>query len=271
MLTLHGGRPPSGVGVFARAQSVEWLSRWDFVALNAKRGDTAAKARELMARGVEVWLYSTPQYWTPHAWPAELLAIQTQVHELGVTGFIANPESSWSGKRDSAAALGTALRDAASRTRVGLVSLPMWPGLRACGEACGGTVWAAPENYAKASYQRGGAPLLARWVKRYRDAFGHDQVITAVSAWARVNGIVTNDAASYRTYLAAQPTTVGSIAWTAGTGPAWMLDELREWKPAGGIVHRSARQMLAWLRSPLGLVVVSVLAVVVLVAGVLIA
>lgn len=220
--------PPSGVGVYARAQSIAWLAQWRFVALPYNRSDTPAKAAALLERGVRVWLYSGPESWEPDAYVATIGRIVATHRSLRTEGIIANPETGWpamarSDRDRRAADLGTRLATVASDNRVGLTSYAAWPGLAAAGDACRGKVWGSPEFYHEADW----SGYWARW----QAAFGVDRTIIDVGAWPHAEARY-HDAQSYRAYLDTLPTCVGAIAWTTGETPAYMWPVLHDWSPS---------------------------------------
>lgn len=241
---MSGAIPPTGSGVFARAQSVAWLARFAFVCLPRNRADTPAKARDLKARRVKVYLYSTPEFWTPGAWPLEIARMRAAVASLGVSGFLCNAESGWadlpSSQRASLGmALGEALANAADHTSVGYVSYPMHPIRGAIAQKARGKIWASPEIYAKETYAAdasAGRPSahLSSWMENWRALFGAGSVIPSISGWTS-NPAISN-VEGYARYLAAVPGSPGSIAWTApGATPDWMAAKAANFQPGGSV------------------------------------
>lgn len=251
--------PPSGRGVYARDQGVDWLARFSWVALNASRSDAPAKARELIARGVRVWFYSTPERWRPHVWPAEVVRLRDLVRATGAQGFIADPETGWpelsSAERAAEArALGAALRGAG--VRVGVTSYPLWPARRELAAALDGAAWASPQLY-----RDRGASTLAAWFRDWQALFGADRVIPGVALWANDDFRGADAADRYRAYLESMPRAVGSVAWTTSSTPAHMLTAYLETSPAGSAVGRVALEARAILTSKAGLVALALITI----------
>ena len=261
---LHGGVPPTGVGVFARDQGVGFLSGWDWVALNAARADAVSKGRELVSRGVGVWLYSTPGRWVPSRWRGELARLLELVTQIpGCSGIIANPEAGWSGQGGQARELGRALKRAAEQTRVGLGSVPLWPQLASVASECRGSCWGMPELYGKRAWVDGSAERRASFWSRYTAAWGELRTIPAISGWFGSNGIVVDPSPdAFRAYLETIPRAMGACAWlTAGGPPSWSIPVLRGWEPAGLYPLRWLLAAAAWLTSPAGLVAAALVVV----------
>lgn len=253
-----GGLPPTGRGIYARAQSVDWLAGFDFVALHRARRDTPQKARDLMARGVSVWLYSTPAEWAPGAWQAELQIIGDMALNLGVAGIIADPENGWPSVsravRDrEASALGAGLAELAMSTRVGVTSYPAFPARRQIAAACEGRVWGSPQIYDKGYSAERIFAFYSDWLALFGDA----RVIPSISAWpssrsgsASTSRLRTRE--GFRAYLTQfVPPAVGAIGWPTQNAAPYFKQEILAWHPGGPLVF--ARAAGAWITSPIGI------------------
>lgn len=260
---LLRGVPPQGVGVYARAQSAEWLSRFGFVALHGRRFDTPAKARALLEAGREVWLYTTPASWEPQTFRAEVARMLRLVRELGVSGFIADPESGWRGASSRVAAeLGAMLRDAARETRVGVTSYPLWAHRRALAAECKGAVWASPQLYAK-----GRNPAhLQTWFGEWQEMFGRTRVIPGISGTIhmRDSDPRIETAEGFAWYLSTVPAAGGAIAWTAGIPRPHIGAGLDSYHPGGSLAAHLTLAAASRLNSPAGLVLLVLLVLVAL-------
>lgn len=201
---MIGKPPPIGKGVYARAQSVEWLSRFDFVAVNAERNDAEATATALIARGLEVWFYKGPGSWMPADDElATIAGLEELITRTGAAGAICDPETGWS---ESPTSRATRLRDALSASiqkgfRWGLTS---YPSMRHVELLATSGAWGSPQIYAPADMR-----LIPRWIS----AFGADNVCLSVALWSG-HFYVFDSAAAYAAYLAALPSMRGSIGWT---------------------------------------------------------
>ena len=207
---------------------------------------------------MRVFLYSTPEHWQPTQAIGEIAAIRTTATRVGATGFIANPESGWSDISSAARtghgrALSDGLVAASGDMSVGIVSFPLWPGLSSL-TGLGGRVWGCPEMYAKGRP----ASATATWWARWQAIFGSTRVIPGVSGW--ISHISIDTAAKYDTYLRGMPPARGAIAWTENGSPAWMLERLRAWRPAGNAINSVISDIGAIATTPVGIILGLVIA-----------
>jgi hypothetical protein len=184
MTTPFSKPPPIGKGVYARAQSVDWLSRFDFIAINAARGDAETKATALIAMGKEVWYYLDLTYWMPGQDETVTIAgLEAKILRTGAAGAICDPETGW------------------SEFRWGVTSFPT---MRHVELLATSGAWGSPQIY---------APTDARLIPRWVSAYGADNVVPSVALWPG-HFYVFADSRAYAAYLAALPSTRGSIGWT---------------------------------------------------------
>lgn len=260
-MSILAGMPPRGVGIYARAQSVDFLARFDFVVLNGRRADSRAKGAILISGGKSVYLFSTPERWTPAAAVSELAFLETKAHSIGAVGIVANPERDWALPANQRAAmariLSTGLVQVAERgLRVGLVSIPQWPAL---GDLeLDGKVWGSPENYAKGRP----AGTFERRNARWREIFGEGRVINSVSGW--VSHAEINTPEGFDVYLESLPRTLGAIAWTTNNDPAWMTQALLDWSPGGSIPEQFVQMAASFFSTAAGIVTAIVIGIVLL-------
>ena len=230
--SLIKGLPPFGRGVYAR-DTVERYAD-SFVALNAARNDTAAKAAEARSRGLSVWLYYTPELWRPSIWRASLARIVEQARQLNACGVIVDAEGGWeTAAPGDARALGEAMRNAANTTRVGFTSYPLWRFMRVVAQACGGDVWATPQIYGRSAND---AATFESWFRPWVANFGAGKVIPSIAGWASSPALGTR--AGFAAYLANLPGGAGFIAWDeAGEAPEYIIEELSRYAPPDMVAH----------------------------------
>lgn len=264
-MSIISAMPPVGVGVYARSQSVEFLSRFDFVALRSRNSDGSVnasaepQAAQLKAAGTKVWLYSGPSAWRPGGiWAAEVEHMRALARRIGASGIIADPEDGWRNALASEAeSLGKALAKLAGDTRVGVTSFPLFPHRSALASACAGRVWASPQLYEKGRPSGAAAAWFADWQR----LFGARRVIPSVSGWRSHESIGTR--AQFRSYLERMPKAQGAIAWTTNGAPAYFATELVDWNPAGNV---GAQVAYAIASAPVWLVAACVAALIGMVA-----
>lgn len=253
--------PPSGRGIYARAQDVAFLSRFDFVALNAHRSDAPQKASQLIAAGKRVWYYSTPEHWRPNVWGAEIGRMIRMVRSVGAEGFIADPETGWDGAPDAQAdTLAVTLRAAVDteRVRVGVTSYPMWRFQSRLASHLRGRAWGSPQLYARTLppetlARDGGADSLRSWMDAWTAIWGPSHVIPGAALWQHEGFAGDGGRERYARYLAALPPAVGRIGWSAGTGPEWMMADYLASDPAGNTAARAAMELRGFLTTPAGI------------------
>lgn len=250
---LLGNLPPTGRGVYARSQDVEWLARFDFVALNADRGDAGRKAIALVARGVQAWFYAMPSTWGPTDNHAIVVArFEALVDATGAAGCIADPEADGNRRwRDATAAqiesLRSAIADSIGRGyRWGVTCFAdgiagEWMRVLSTSGA-----WGSPQIYHN--------PGDLRWYAHWSDAFGARMAIPSVPVW---HGSYPHapDLAALPAFLAAMDAAPGAIGWTTDdTSEAWVAAYLA-WEPWGNLAARVLLALRAYALTPIGIVV----------------
>lgn len=256
--------PPSGVGIYGRQQTIEFLARWPFVTLHFQRSDTPTKLAALKERGVKVWLFAGPEAWIPGAFPATTDVMVNLAERFGAEGIIADPETQWSGgnatdRARNGRALGQKLKDASSRTRVGMTSVPWMNALPQVAEIARGHIWGSPQIY----HPQGNdfAALVREWYAPWQNALGPERVIPSIAGWPSNDRI--HDLASYNAYLSVLPSAVGAVAWTTGETPSYIFDRLEDWRP-GPLPARLALEARGWLMTTPGLILLAVGAIILL-------
>ncbi len=119
--------------------------------------------QDLRSVGMPVWLFQTPEHWTPANWRETLARLANRSARLGLGGVVADVEKwvgFWDGVgRNAFVELGRRLGD----VDAGFTSFPSWGqrGERArIAEAGQGRIWASPQLYAR----RGDPPAaIMRW------------------------------------------------------------------------------------------------------------
>ena len=257
---IMAGVPPTGVGVYARNQSIEWLRQWDVVALNGWRADALAKGEALKAHGRPVWLYGTPEHWAPANWRASIGRLVALREQGGFEGIIADPERGWAtlarATRDAEALrLGQGLAEAANETRVGVTSFPLWGPLGALAEGCGTKVWASPQLYGQSLKPE----TIQGWYDRWSEAFGAGRVIPSIAGWIPSARPQLASPEVYRAYLAAIPKAGGALAWTAiGQMPPHIQAQLGTYDPGDNGLLRAAMIARSVFSNPVLLIILGV-------------
>lgn len=196
--------PPIGKGVYARTQPVDWLSRFDFVCVNASQTVAEGTARALIAQGIEVWFYKGPSSWMPaDDEVATIAGLEALILRTGAAGAIADPETGWNDSPTSRAQRFTRAL-AASVARGFRWGLTSFPSMRHVETMAASGAWGSPQIY---------APDDARLIPRWVSAFGADNVCLSVALWSG-HFYVFSDARAYAQYLAALPSMRGSIGWS---------------------------------------------------------
>lgn len=217
-ILASNNNPPTGIGVYARDQTVDWLAQFDFVAVNATRADAVATAQALIARGKVVWGYRSPSSWLPtdtsgndSDYEAMIARDEAFLQASGAVGSICDPETGWAGATQ-AQAQGLADAIAASIARgykwgVTCFASGMpgrWMQILATTGA-----WGSPQIYHS-------GPEDAQYLNAWLSAFGPSGVIlsVALTSASMANEPGFASAADYAAYLAQLPPTQGSIGWT---------------------------------------------------------
>jgi len=251
MISLLGNLPPAGHGVYARGQGIDYLKRFDFVAVNIDRGDARATARALKALGKGVWFYRTPGGWTPDRDDAVTIALhEDAVADTGADGSIGDAENGWPGA-DSirALALSDALRASIERGfRWGFTSYPEFRHREIFARS---GAWGSPQVY---------RPSDLRLWDKWSASFGMRMSIPSVSLWPSPQDYHF-DQENYRPYLDAMPLARGSIGWTTGEGNGWMVSEYLSWSPSRDPVTRALLFLQAYAPTPVGIAIIAALVV----------
>lgn len=255
------GLPPLGLGVYAR-DAIEALP-WRFVAVNAWRSDARAQAATARGAGAGVWLYGTPERFTPATWRDGIARLERMAAELDVDGVIADAESEWpelsaSRRAEEAAAFGAELARLARSTRVGFTSYPSFPALAELAAAAGRGVWGSPQIYGRTSSD---AEVFSRWFDAWRVHFG-SRCIPSIAGWPA--GASMHDGPGFRAYLAKLPAAAGAIVWDeAGAMPSYIADALRDFHPGGSAAGTAREVALVSSQHPQFLVLAIVVGIVV--------
>lgn len=257
---LSGNLPPSGRGVYANGSSaydVGFLSRFDFVAINARRGDAVTLARELVGRGVDVWFYDYGSGWEPGDDHATTVArYEALCDSTGAIGGIVDAEGGWHASSDTtslAAAIGASI---SRGHRWGITSFP--EGLAWCQALAKVGAWGSPQMYGQTN-------AVPAWYERWEAIFGARMVVPSVALWpGTVNGIPGNDWARdanvYAAYLRSIPQALGAIGWTAGIPSDAMLAAFLDWAPWGNVLSRVLYYVRARALTPVGIALLAILA-----------
>lgn len=248
-MMLLGNLPPSGHGVYARGQAIDYLKRFDFVAVNLDRDDARSTARAVKAAGRGVWFYRTPGAWTPDGNDAARIALhENAIRETGADGAICDAENGWGGaSAQRAAGLAAALSQSIARGfRWGITSFPEFRHRESL--ALSGA-WGSPQLYRPSDIA-----LASRWVS----SFGPRMVIPSVSLWPSPQDY-TFDPSNYAPYLAAMPASRGAIGWTTGAGNLWMVETYLAWQPWRDPVTRAMLFLLAFAPTPVGITILGAL------------
>lgn len=264
--SIRAGMPPSGKGVYLRDQGADYavaLPWCNIVAINAKRRDALDDVERVKAAGKQAWLYSMPSEWTPNAWPQELERIKAMAKASGADGFIANPEAPWpqlarAEREAKLSRLGAELGRAANETRVGIVSIAAFPGIRTIASETRGKVWGSPELYSPHSRSE-----MSVYMERWKQAFGESRVIPSISGYIPPSalGETLREPEKYREYLANLPFAVGAIAWMAAGGPlpGYMEDALSAYNPTGNRVYGSVLLARSILSNPFSVIIAALI------------
>jgi hypothetical protein len=229
---LYSGIPPAGLGTYVRERMTAGVP-WDHVAVNAWRSDRAQQVAAARAIGATIWLYGGPERWDPESWRESIAYIERECARLDAVGFIVDPENGWpeawtanrARAEGEARALGAAMRDAATRWRVGGTSYYSFPARRALIEAAGTGVWWAVQMLGRTTQS---AAAMRQWLDGWR-ALAGSRVIIGIGGW--VSSPALGTAEGYRRYLEALPPIGGALAWDAvGAGPAYIARELTAYR-----------------------------------------
>lgn len=210
-----GSVAPSGHGVYARAQSVDWLARFDWIAVNAARFDARDVAIALKASRHKVYLTEQPGSWHPENALATLDRLVFRAQAWNVDGVIVDAESGWGGVAPDA--LAHAMVRASSKTSIGFTSYPLWPGLRSLAAIAGPSVWGSPQIYHEHP-----ARVMQSWFATWKELFS--DAIPSITLWR--NDVSRTDR-EYAAYLAKVPSAHGYIGWTTDQTPDSMVRAYR--------------------------------------------
>jgi len=261
---ILAGDPPAGVGAFLRDEYVP--GRWNFVLVNAWRSDALQLVQTARAAGLGVWLYGTPDVFTPALWRASLALMLSRIDTLGADGGIVDAEDGWQGQDAEARALGQAMHDAAVNYRLGFTSYPAWGPLAAFASTAGESVFGVPQMYGHSLPGPIDAPTVRAWWARWQAFFGA-RLVPAIAGW--VANSLQQTQSGYHAYLSYIPSAPGAMVWLeAGGGPpSFIRDELANYQPGGSSVGTLAQSALVFVARPAGLVTLAVLAVALLTVG----
>lgn len=230
---ILAGVPPFGLGAFDRGHEGVPGAPFRFRSIHAANVNTAGDFA-LAARLGPVWMHLLPRRFDPDTWRDGLRDLLRRANIHGPTGIIVNPE--WAGADDGAArAFGREVKAASADFRVGMVSIPSFPSLRAFADACDGGCWGSYEAYHRT---RAGADVFASWHAAWERAFGRGRVIPSIAAWYPETplGQQLRDPDTYRRYIASLPKAAGAIAWTTSNAPPrHMLETLSTYEPGGSL------------------------------------
>lgn len=264
LAAVNRGAPPIGLGMFLRDRFLD--GPWSWVAVNGGRADYAHESGLAKGAGKQLWLYAMPGSFTPTGWRDGLALLLVRCAEVGATGIIVDPETEWGNGADQIAAFGAALRDAATRTRVGITSYPSWGPMPALATAAGDACFGIPQIYGQpGAFTR--AEIESQW-SRWRGAFG-TRLCVGFSAWVPSSSPTLNDPAEYNAYIDRLPAAGGYIGWISGPIPVHMMQEIqRKWGGAGSMLSMLALGSLAWVGRPAGAVTIGI-GIALLVLGIL--
>ncbi len=233
----YPGGDPAG---YALAMDCQWVAFHHF----ATPDEHLQRAQ---AMGLKVYLYSTPDSWLPDTYYETLVTQAIRVEELGLEGFIADPEraDAWSRYTREIPTLANLLGQAAARLpSVGVTSFPTWPWFRDLAEVGAPEgLWGSPQLYGVLEP----ADPVTLWQRGqpWREAFGARQYVPSLAGWSfGCSKVVSSgpvpDGACRRSlydqeeYLEAFHAERGAIFWTASIykpgDPRFEL--LREWNVA---------------------------------------
>lgn len=223
MIVEHAlaGVPPVGLGIYTRDRVEPGPWAWRAVDPRIRGGEVARAAR---AHG-PIWLFAGPDAWRAETWRGTLARLLGQVGEFGAAGIIANPEAGWDGVGSAEfVAFGRALHEASYTTRVGVVTIPSWRGLRDVAAAAGRRVWWSPEFYSQYVTEAD----VPGWWSRWRSIVGV-RLIPTIAAFQppRDDDATLATAGGYRRYLESIPRAGGAIVWPTYPIRPYMLDALR--------------------------------------------
>ncbi len=255
-----GNLPPGGRGMYANGESayeLELLRRFDFVALNVRRGDAVTLARELIARGVTVWFYDYGSGWEPgDDFTATIARYEALCDTTGAAGGIVDVEGGWSAglaATDGARLAAAVKASIAKGYRWGVTSYP--EGLAWARELAKVGAWGSPQMYGQTGASAG-------WYARWATAFGDHMLAPSVALWPGNPNLGMpdfSDPRNYATYLATLPTALGAIGWTQGAPSAAMLSAYLAWEPWHGVLQRVLLWLWSHVQTPVGLAVVAII------------
>lgn len=257
---ILAGDPPSGLGPFLRDAYVP--GPWNYVLINAWRGDASALAATARAAGLGVWLYGTPDHFRPSSWREGLAYLLNRIDSLHADGGIVDAEDGWSGQDAEATAMGAAMRTASSSARLGFTSIPTWGPLHAFCAAAGESVFGVIQMYGHSLPGPIDAGTIRAWWSRWAALFGA-RLIPAIAGW--VANPLQQTAEGYAQYLAMLPAAPGAMVWLeVGVMPSQIVAGLRNYQPGGSTIGTLAQGALVFIARPAGLVTLGVVVAAVL-------
>lgn len=225
-MNLLPGVPPSGLGVYVWQSSGIPAGPWSYFVIDARMSSVIELAK---ARG-PVWLFRTPEAWTPSTWRATLAALVAQAQRVGAAGIVANPEENgWDASVSAAErrAFGEALAEAARVVRVGVVSIPSWGPRAVVMAAAGPRVWWSIELYGRTTPPSS----FGDWISRWSMGGASGRVVPSIAGFVpnTALGRQTISAEGFAGYLAAFDRSLpGAIVWPNAPLPAWMTAALAD-------------------------------------------
>lgn len=257
---ILAGDPPSGLGPFLRDSYVP--GPWNYVLVNAWRSDAQQLAATARAAGLGVWLYGTPEHFTPSTWRASLTFLLTRIDALSADGGIVDAEDGWQGADVEARAMGQAMHDSAPNYRLGFTSVPSWGPLPAFCAAAGESVFGVIQIYGASVPGPLDAGTVRAWWSRWAALFGA-RLIPAIAGW--VANPLQQTAEGYRAYLDMIPSAPGAMVWLElGIMPSQIVAALPGYHPGGSTIGTLAQSALVFVARPAGLVTLAVAVVSVL-------
>lgn len=177
--TYAGGDP----GAYAEAVGARWVAP-----VASRYSD--AQLLDLARRGLRVWLFESPEAFTPSSARATLDALAARARRLGLAGVVVDTETAQAWASYGEAYAREFLRYMARVARelpILWTTIPAWPYWRAAEELTrGAMVWASPQIYGVSDTSSLKTPaaradMLARW----RAVWGASRVVPSLSAWGR--------------------------------------------------------------------------------------
>lgn len=261
---ILAGDPPTGLGAFLRDSYVP--GPWNFVLVNAWRGDAQQLVQTARNAGVGAWLYGTPEHFRPDTWREGLAYLLERKASLGADGVMVDAEDGWgTGHDNEASAMGTACRTASSDTRIGFTSVPSWGPLRAFTSAAGESVFGVIQMYGHSVPGPLDEATMRAWWARWSSVFGV-RLAPAIAGW--VANPLQSTPAGYASYLAMVPRSSCSMVWLElGVMPSFIVSGLASYQPGGSSVGTLAQSAVVFAARPAGVFTIIAAAIAVALVG----